>query len=214
MGSDLQRSCARRSCPLDARPAGKLCRDHHTEAMRTWRKRRTLAGLPIAGATRTAPSSSTPAVLARVRLHRDPKRQPGPCAACRKRDDVVAAHIDPSDPGAITWCCRGCRHTLVLGLRQRREDEALTEALARQRLEAEERESAAIEQRAAVLAHWRNAIERLASEPAEVVAAIRAEAASFRGMRLTEDSQMFRQRLAQLAERHFSIKIGPSAVRQ
>jgi hypothetical protein len=102
----------------------------------------------------------------------------------------------------------------VLGLRQRREDEALTEALARQRLEAEERESAAIEQRAAVLAHWRNAIERLASEPAEVVAAIRAEAASFRGMRLTEDSQMFRQRLAQLAERHFSIKIGPSAVRQ
>jgi hypothetical protein len=203
MGSDLQRSCARRTCPLDARPAGKLCRDHHAEAMRAWRKARTLAGLPIAGATRTAPSSSPPAVLARVRLHRDAEREPGPCAACRKRDGVVAARIDPSDPGAITWCCRGCRHTLVLGQRQRREDEALTAALARQRLEEAERERVAIDKRAAVVANWRSAIERLASEPAEVVAAIRAEAASFRGMRLTEDSQMFRQRLAQLAERHF-----------
>jgi hypothetical protein len=46
---------------------------------------------------------------------------------------------------------------------------------------------------------------QLETEPAEVVAAIRAQAASFRGMRLTEDSQMFRQRLAQLAERHFSL---------
>jgi hypothetical protein len=214
MGSDLQRSCARRSCRLDARPAGKLCRDHHAEAMRTWRKLRKLAGLPLAGATRTAPSSSPPAVLARVKLHRNPERQPGPCAACRKRDGVVGAHIDPSDPGAITWCCRGCRHTLVLGQRQRREDEAADAALARQRREAEESERAAIAQRAAVVANWRSAIERLASEPAEVVAAIRAEAASFRGMRLTEDSQMFRQRLAQLAERHFSIKIGLSADRQ
>jgi hypothetical protein len=81
-------------------------------------------------------------------------------------------------------------------------------------LEAEERERAAIAQRAAVVANWRSAIERLATEPADVVAALRAEAASFRGMRLTEDSQMFRQRLAQLAERHFSIKIGLSADRQ
>jgi hypothetical protein len=95
MGSDLQRSCARRSCPLDARPAGKLCRDHHAEAMRAWRKRRTSAGLPIAGASRTAPSSSRAAVLARVHLHRDPEREPGPCAACRKRDGVVAARIRP-----------------------------------------------------------------------------------------------------------------------
>jgi hypothetical protein len=204
MGSDLQRSCARRSCRLDARPAGKLCRDHHAEAMRAWRKLRTLAGLPIAGATRGAPSSSAAAVLARVKLHRDPERKPGPCAACRKRDDVVAAHIDPSDPAAITWACRGCRHTLVLGQRQRREDEALDAALARQRLEEAERERAASEQRAAVVADWRSAIERLATEPADVVAAIRTEAASFRGMRLAEDSQMFRQRLAQLAERHFA----------
>src|SRR5450755_3079240 len=154
MGSDLQRSCARRTCPLNARPAGKLCRDHHAEAMRAWRKRRTLAGLPVAGASRTAPSSSPAAVLARVRLHRDPERQPGPCAACRKRE-VVAARIDPSDPTAITWCCRECRHTLVIGLRQRREEEAAGAALTRQRIEAEERERAAIEQRTAVVAHWR-----------------------------------------------------------
>jgi hypothetical protein len=84
----------------------------------------------------------------------------------------------------------------------------LDAALARQRLEAEERERVALEQRAAVVAHWRSAIERLATEPAEVVAAIRAQAASFRGMQLTEDSQMFRQRLAQLAERHFSLNTG------
>ncbi len=208
MGSDLQRTCARRSCPLDARPAGKLCRDHHAAAMREWRKLRKSVGLPIAGATRTAPSSSPAAVLARVRRHRDPERKSGPCGACRKQDDVVAAHIDPNDPGAITWACRGCRHDLVLGLRQRRADEAAAEALIRQRREAEERERAAVEQRAAVVAHWRTAIERLESEPAEVVAAIRAEAARFRGMRLAEDSQMFRQRLALLAERHFARRSG------
>jgi hypothetical protein len=204
MGSDLKRSCARRTCPLDARPKGKLCRDHHAAAMREWRKVRGSAGLPIAGATRTAPSSSPAAVLARVYLHRK-RVEPEPCAACGKRDDVVAAHIDPSDPEAITWACRGCRYDLVIGLRQRREDEALRDALTRQRREAEERERAAVEERAAAIAARQTAIERLETEPAEVVAAIRAEAARFRGMRLAEDSQMFRQRLAWLAERHFAL---------
>jgi hypothetical protein len=81
----------------------------------------------------------------------------------------------------------------------------LDAAMARQRLEEAERERAAVEQRAAAVAARRTAIERLETEPAEVVAAIRAEAASFHGMRLAEDSQMFRQRLAQLAERHFAV---------
>jgi hypothetical protein len=36
--------------------------------------------------------------------------------------------------------------------------------------------------------NWRSAIERLATEPPEVVAAIRAEAASFRRIRIAEDS--------------------------
>jgi len=87
MGSDLQRSCERRTCHLDVRPKGKLCREHHAEAMHGWRKLRKSAGLPIAGGHLHGFAGVRPGA-----------GRPAPCAACRKRDGVGDGPDRPQHP--------------------------------------------------------------------------------------------------------------------
>ena len=127
----LRRRCAKRRCPNDARasgsPRGALCVTHHAAAMHLWRKRRRAAGKPVAGATRTAPSSATEATRERKQLSRARRRGdiiPQPCAACRANIGVVATHLDASEPHRIVWACRGCRSLLVRGLAERQHDQA------------------------------------------------------------------------------------------
>jgi len=126
---ELRRRCAKRRCPEPARAGGSLrgalCAAHHAGAMRAWRARRRAAGQPIAGASRTAPSSASEPVRARQRLSRALRRGevvPGPCAACSRHERVVAAHPDTTEPGKTVWACRCCRFLLVRGIKERERD--------------------------------------------------------------------------------------------
>jgi len=126
-----RRRCAKRRCPEPARTGGSrrgaLCVDHHAAAMRQWRARRRAAGKPVAGPSPIAPSSAPGAVRERKRLSRARTGGdvvPQPCAACRRRDEVVATHPDPAEPHTIVWACRRCRLLLVRGVLERDRDRA------------------------------------------------------------------------------------------
>ncbi len=126
---ELRRRCAKRRCPQPARTGGSrrgaLCTTHHAAAMRQWRARRRAAGKPTAGATPTAPSSAVDALRERKQLSRARRRGqvlPQPCAACRRREGVVATHPDPAEPQTIVWACRRCRLLLVRGAVERKRD--------------------------------------------------------------------------------------------
>jgi hypothetical protein len=130
-GSELRRRCAKRRCPEPAQLGGShrgaLCLLHHAARMRLWRARRRAAGKPIAGASKTAPSSSTEATRARKALSR--ARQTGaviaePCRACRSVSGVIATHPDPDEPTKTVWACRACRSQLVAGTIERKRDAA------------------------------------------------------------------------------------------
>jgi hypothetical protein len=140
--SALRRRCAKRRCPEPAQPGGSkrgaLCLFHHAARMRRWRARRRAAGKPVAGASKTAPSSSAEAVRARKALSR--ARQAGavtpePCRACRSVSGVVATHPDSDEPNSTVWACRSCRSQLVAGTIERKLDHA--EEIAQQRAQAE-----------------------------------------------------------------------------
>jgi hypothetical protein len=129
--SGLRRRCAKRRCPEPAQPGGSrrgaLCLFHHAARMRRWRTRRHAAGKSVAGASKTAPSSSADAVRARKALSR--ARQTGsvtpePCRACRSVSGVVATHPDPDDRAKTVWACRACRSQLVAGAIERKRDDA------------------------------------------------------------------------------------------
>jgi hypothetical protein len=129
--STLRRRCAKRRCPESAQLGGSkrgaLCLFHHAARMRLWRARRRAAGKPVAGASKTAPSSSTEATRARKVLSR--ARQTGavtpePCRACRSASGVIAAHPDPDEPAKTVWACRSCRSQLVAGAIERKRDDA------------------------------------------------------------------------------------------
>jgi hypothetical protein len=138
----LRRRCVKRRCPEPAQPGGSrrgaLCLFHHAARMRRWRARRRAAGKPVAGASKTAASSSPEAVRARKALSR--ARQTGavipePCRACRSVSGVVATHPDPDDRARTVWACRACRSQLVAGAIERKRDDA--EEIPRQRVQAE-----------------------------------------------------------------------------
>lgn len=197
-------SCAVELCPLEPRAVGTkmknrpLCRDHHAAAMRGWRERRRAAGLPAAGASRVAPSSSRSAIRRRVALHRAieaGKIERRPCADCGTKEHVLALLLDPDHPNLVTWRCRVDRHTAVVE-RERKRTEAADERAryAAYRAQAE---------------HRRTALELLEAAPPEVQAAIYAEAAAtmYGPMRLRPGMPLYQQRLAQLAETRLRLTV-------
>jgi hypothetical protein len=193
---ELRRACVNIHCSADARPGGKQCREHHATVMKRWRADRRVAGKSTAGAASTAPSSASGVVNARVALHRAIKSgtiSRGPCATCATRERVIGVRIG-SDAADVIWACRAHRHEI---LRDR------AERLAEEGRVAKER-AAAIGAAEAAIARRQSALDRLAAAPASVVAALQAEAAAFRGLRLSPESPLFRQRLAQIAEARLS----------
>ena len=91
----------------------------------------------MAGASRTASSSSTEAARARKALERAKSRgdvAEGPCAACGGLRGVVATRPDPSDPAAIFWAHRGCRQSIVKVFVEKRDESDREHALELERV--------------------------------------------------------------------------------
>jgi hypothetical protein len=155
--------------------------------MRLWRAQRRAAGKPVAGASKTAPSSSVEAVRARKALSR--ARQTGavtpePCRACRSVSGVVATHPDPDEPAKTVWACRSCRSQLVAGAIERNRDDA--EEVVRQRVQAEFAELC------------ESVVGILDALPAAVAADLRAAASTGFSWPARPGSPLWIQRLARL----------------
>ena len=185
----LRRRCAKRRCPepaqLGGSKRGALCLFHHAARMRLWRARRRAAGKPVAGASKTAPSSSPEATRARKALSR--ARQNGavtaePCRACRSVSGVVATHPNPDEPAMTVWACRSCRSQLVAGTLERKRDDA--DEVARQRAQGEFAELC------------ENVMAIVDALPAEVAAELRAAASTSFSWAARPGSPLWVQRLA------------------
>jgi len=154
--------------------------------MRTWRARRRQAGKSVAGASRTASSSSTEAVRARKALERAKSRgdvAEGPCAACGGLRGVVATRPDPSDPAAIVWAHRGCRRSIVQVFVEKRDES--------------DREQSLKLERVAFAELYAQIVTLVAALPEDVAKMLRDDASRGGPLgRLRPESPLYTQRLA------------------